>query len=108
MPYVIAAPCVDVQDLSCVEECPVDCIYEGPRSTYINQTECIDCGACQLACPVSAIFYAPDVPDKWFGHIAASEEVFDVLGTPSPGGARKIGRLPADARLVNEMEPSNG
>ncbi|MDQ3113626.1 MAG: ferredoxin, partial [Actinomycetota bacterium] len=29
MTYVIAEPCVDVLDKSCIEECPVDCIYEG-------------------------------------------------------------------------------
>ncbi|HWM37520.1 MAG TPA: ferredoxin, partial [Streptomyces sp.] len=28
MPYIIAAPCIDVMDKSCIEECPVDCIYE--------------------------------------------------------------------------------
>ena len=28
MPYVIAHPCVDVKDKACVDECPVDCIYE--------------------------------------------------------------------------------
>ncbi|HCS56358.1 MAG TPA: ferredoxin, partial [Gordonia polyisoprenivorans] len=26
--YIIAEPCVDVMDKACVEECPVDCIYE--------------------------------------------------------------------------------
>ena len=31
MTYVIAEPCVDVLDRACVEECPVDCIYEGDR-----------------------------------------------------------------------------
>jgi len=31
---VIALPCVDVKDRACVEECPVDCIYEGQRSLY--------------------------------------------------------------------------
>ena len=36
MPYVIAQPCVDVKDKACVDECPVDCIYEGSRSLYIN------------------------------------------------------------------------
>ncbi|MDX1621323.1 MAG: ferredoxin, partial [Nitriliruptorales bacterium] len=30
MTYVIAEPCIDVKDKACVEECPVDCIYEGP------------------------------------------------------------------------------
>ena len=29
MAYVIAQPCVDVKDKACVDECPVDCIYEG-------------------------------------------------------------------------------
>ncbi len=36
MTYVIAAPCIDVLDRGCVEECPVDCIYEGARSLYIH------------------------------------------------------------------------
>ncbi|MGH9115211.1 MAG: (4Fe-4S)-binding protein, partial [Acidimicrobiales bacterium] len=35
MPYVIAAACIDCTDKSCVEECPVDCIYEGNRKLYI-------------------------------------------------------------------------
>ena len=52
-------------DQSCVEVCPVDCIHfeEGAdRILYINPLECIDCGACQPACPVSAIFPEADVP----------------------------------------------
>ena len=32
MTYIIAQPCVDVMDRGCVEECPVDCIYEGKRA----------------------------------------------------------------------------
>ena len=32
MTYVIGSACVDVMDRSCVQECPVDCIYEGSRS----------------------------------------------------------------------------
>jgi len=40
-----------------VEECPVDCIYEGPRMLYIHPDECVDCGACEPVCPVEAIFY---------------------------------------------------
>lgn len=35
MTYVITQPCVDLKDLACVEECPVDCIYEGNRMLYI-------------------------------------------------------------------------
>jgi NAD-dependent dihydropyrimidine dehydrogenase PreA subunit len=32
---------------------------------YIDPVECIDCGACVPVCPVSAIFAADDLPDKW-------------------------------------------
>jgi NAD-dependent dihydropyrimidine dehydrogenase PreA subunit len=39
MTYVIGRACVDVMDKSCVQECPVDCIYEGARSMYINPDE---------------------------------------------------------------------
>jgi NAD-dependent dihydropyrimidine dehydrogenase PreA subunit len=65
MAYVITDPCIDVQDQACVEVCPVDCIHfdEGEdRMLYINPDECIDCGACEPACPVSAIFAEDDVP----------------------------------------------
>src|SRR5919201_1525744 len=59
VPYVITSPCIGTQDQSCVEVCPVDCIHfeEGvDRMLYINPLESIDCGACQPACPVNAIF----------------------------------------------------
>ena len=67
MTYVITSPCIDVQDQSCVEVCPVDCIHfeEGvDRILYIDPDECIDCGACEPACPVSAIFAESDVPSR--------------------------------------------
>lgn len=65
MAYVITTPCIDVQDQACVEVCPVDCINfdEGEdRMLFINPDECIDCGACEPACPVNAIFAEDDVP----------------------------------------------
>jgi NAD-dependent dihydropyrimidine dehydrogenase PreA subunit len=66
MAYVITEPCIDVIDKSCVEVCPVDCIHyeEGvDRMEYIDPDECIDCGACEPVCPVTAIFAEDDVPD---------------------------------------------
>src|SRR5205085_1852520 len=57
MTYTICEPCIDVKDRACVDECPVDCIYEGGRMLYIQPDECVDCGACEPVCPVTAIFY---------------------------------------------------
>lgn len=56
MAYVITEPCVDELDKSCIDECPVDCIYEGARMMYIHPNECVDCAACSMVCPVDAIF----------------------------------------------------
>src|SRR5512141_1638469 len=65
MPFVIAEPCIGVKDKSCVEVCPVNCIYEGEDQFYIHPDECIDCQACEAACPVQAIFPDNGVPEKW-------------------------------------------
>ena len=66
MTYFITSPCIDTIDQSCVDVCPVDCIHfeEGKdRMLYIDPDECIDCGACEPACPVSAIFAEDDLPE---------------------------------------------
>ena len=65
MPYIIAEPCINVKDRSCVDVCPVDCIYEGPEMLYIHPDECIDCGACEPECPVNAIFPEESLPPEW-------------------------------------------
>ena len=63
MPYVITAACLDNQDRSCVEVCPVDCIHEASRMLAIDPEECIDCNACVQACPVEAIYADDELPD---------------------------------------------
>jgi NAD-dependent dihydropyrimidine dehydrogenase PreA subunit len=77
MTYVITEPCIGVKDASCVDVCPVDCIHPGPSEPefesatqlYIDPDECIDCGACEPECPVTAIFAEDAVPDKWANFI---------------------------------------
>ena len=90
MPYVIAQPCVDVKDKACVDECPVDCIYEGSRSLYINPNECVDCGACEPVCPTEAIFYEDDLPDEWawYKDAAVSFSPRSVISAVLPHTAR--------------------
>jgi ferredoxin len=101
--YIIAEPCVDVLDKACVEECPVDCIYEGNRMLYIHPDECVDCGACEPVCPVEAIFYEDDVPEQWKDYYTANVEFFEDLG--SPGGASKVGKIDKDHPLVAALPP---
>lgn len=64
MPYIITSACIDIKDKSCMQECPVDCIYEGESMTYINPEQCIDCGACEPVCPAGAIYHEEDVPNR--------------------------------------------
>jgi ferredoxin len=104
--YVIAEPCIDVKDKACVEECPVDCIYEGERMLYIHPVECIDCAACEPVCPVEAIFYEDDVPDEWSDFQKINSEFFEekVTGLGSPGGAYQVGNTGQDHPEVVERE----
>jgi len=118
MTYIIAEPCVNVKDRSCVEVCPVDCIYEYvedvgafvvpdpstgagvdkqviPRGDathvppeegitkehlkamlFIHPEECIDCGACESVCPVTAIFPEANTPEQWKDYIKLNYAAF--------------------------------
>jgi NAD-dependent dihydropyrimidine dehydrogenase PreA subunit len=113
MTYVIGRACVDVMDKSCVQECPVDCIYEGARSMYINPDECVDCGACKLICRMEAIYYETDLPADQQQHLADNAAFFTEtlpgrdgpLG--SPGSAASVGRVGVDTPLVATL-PARG
>ncbi len=84
MTYVITFPCIGVKDASCVDVCPVDCIHPTPgeaafddvEQLYINPDECIDCGACEPACPVSAIFEESAVPEEWKQFLKINADFF--------------------------------
>ncbi|HWQ23448.1 MAG TPA: ferredoxin family protein [Gaiellaceae bacterium] len=65
MTYVIAEPCLDVKEKTCIDVCPVDCIYETERMLVIDPGECIDCGACEPECPVEAIYPEDALPERW-------------------------------------------
>src|SRR5207253_23872 len=89
MPYVIAEPCIGVLDRSCVDVCPVDCIYEGEDQLYIHPDECIYCGACVPECTVTAIFIDDEVPPLG---VVRREEPRRVPERPAAGGAEEIAR----------------
>lgn len=85
MPYVITLPCIGVKDASCVDVCPVDCIhpsssdpeFEQAEHLHINPDECIDCGACEPACPVTAIFEESAVPEDQQHFIKINADYFN-------------------------------
>ena len=100
MTFIITEPCLDTMDQSCVEVCPVDCIHfeEGTdRMLYIEPAECIDCGACQPACPVNAIFPEAELPadqqrfyeinELWYSDAAAARALIGGGGAPAAAPA---------------------
>jgi ferredoxin len=109
MTFVIAQPCVDVKDKTCLDVCPVDCIYEGERSLYIHPDECIDCAACEPVCPVEAIFPEGELPDQWAAFYTANVEFFTkTTQLGSPGGASRVERQPVDHEAVAALpRPAN-
>ncbi len=84
MAFIIAEPCIGTKDTACVDVCPVDCIhptkkdpdFETAEMLYIDPVECIDCGACEPACPVQAIFEVENVPEKWKHFIETNADYF--------------------------------
>ena len=66
MPYVITEACIGVKDKA----------YEGADQLYIHPDECIDCGACEPECPVTAIFPEEDVPSNLKQYIQINKDVF--------------------------------
>ncbi len=84
MAYIIAEPCIGTKDTACVEVCPVDCIhptkdeegFEAATQLYIDPETCIDCGACEPVCPVTAIFPQEELPEKWSSFIATNAQYY--------------------------------
>ena len=85
MTWVITRLCRDCLDQSCVEVCPVDCIYgynggdsdAFPNQLYIDPEECINCGVCEPECPWEAIFEDEQVPEIFRDDIALNAKCVD-------------------------------
>jgi NAD-dependent dihydropyrimidine dehydrogenase PreA subunit len=104
MTYVIGPECIGELDGSCVDVCPVDCIYEGLEKRYINPGECIECDACISTCPVEAISAPGDDPDPVWVEDNATFFTLTLPGRDAPlgepGGAVALGKVGVDTPLV--------
>ena len=77
MAFVITSPCIGEKAGDCVEVCPVDCIEEGEDQFYIDPEVCIDCAACESACPVSAIVIEDELSDEDMIYLERAKEFFN-------------------------------
>lgn len=68
MTWVITEQCDNRKLARCLEHCPIpECIVTSDMDSqfYIDPDLCTDCGACDLSCPVAAIFPASALPEHW-------------------------------------------
>ena len=79
MTFVITQACIDVKDKSCIEVCPVSCIYgeTEDRMCFVHPIDCIDCGVCEAACPVQAIYAQDDLPADAVQFVAINALYFE-------------------------------
>ena len=85
MTWVITRLCRDCVDQSCVDVCPVDCIYEHtgdasdafPNQLFIDPEECINCGVCEPECPWEAIFEDEQVPEVFAADTPLNANILD-------------------------------
>ena len=75
MAFVVTEPCFGCKYTDCVVVCPSDSFREGEKMLYIDPESCVDCDACVPECPVEAIFYEHNVPEKWREYVALNAEM---------------------------------
>src|SRR6478752_4580578 len=102
MTYIIAEPCIDIKDLSCVDGCPVDCIHQAERILVIDPEECIDCGACEPECPVEAIF--PEDALRTSGTRSSRSTTPMTKGCPSSTSSRRSTRTRTTSRTSRSTD----
>ena len=55
MPYVVTEECILCE--ACIAGCESDAITEDGIQAHIDVNLCVECGTCEMNCPVEAIVY---------------------------------------------------
>ena len=90
MTFVVTDNCQLCRFTDCVTVCPVACFHGDAEMLYIDNSVCIDCGACVPVCPVHAIYEEHDLPEdkrRWIevnAEKAPGLPVVDEKGEPLP------------------------
>src|ERR1700728_1523760 len=64
MPHIVTDRCQRCRFTERVTVCPVACFHGDETMLYIDNVQCVDCGACVPACPVHAIFEQSSLPEE--------------------------------------------
>ena len=97
MAFVVTDACINCKHTDCVEVCPVDCFYEGDNFIVINPEECIDCGLCEPACTVKAIYAEDELPPDQIPFV----EINDNLSRKWPNLTQKKDAMPEAEKYAN-------
>jgi len=90
MTTFVTENCQGCRFTDCVTVCPVECFHGDDEMLYIDPEVCIDCSACVDECPVNAIYEGDDYPpemEKWIAinaERAAELPVIDEKQDPLP------------------------
>lgn len=75
MTYVVTEACIGCRHTDCIQVCPVDCFHEGVNFLAIDPERCVDCGLCEVECPVAAIVAEGDLAHEQLHWLALNEEL---------------------------------
>lgn len=75
MAFVVTENCFGCKYTDCVVVCPCESFREGDQMLFIDPESCVDCEACLPECPVEAIYYEENVPEKWLDYVQLNAEM---------------------------------